>query len=829
MKMMSDLHANHHYAKTNNEGDDQRPGVGDLLYGRYNLERSTLKTKDERCKAHADDVTLLKDQHVSVRCIFRLFHVHEGIYAMVFPTNLYFVIEKAADVGETVTKSYGEAEDVKSLNSSQESKVEKKSKPLAKVLHEFDLPPAIFSLSRLENTLITRACIDTSIIRGSFDDMVDQRLEGNYNRDKMHRMVACAAICLRHAIKRRPRMSQGDNSGSNLGKRKSVTSTTPKGKKVKAEGKEKSEWWQYYEVLYEKDEDGNRRKIAKCKYCETRLVADNGTSTLRKHITQSCKQNPTRLEDKQGTLQFKLDNSVEGGTSSVATWKHDDDRIYKALIKLFVIGELPFAFVKNEAFVEYTQALNASIDKEKRRRLYCFLDLELPSQYYKDLLFHMHVENVELRNRRMIDDMVLTNSIVSKTKEELTLLNSKLKLDMGICATLTHKDPRRKQDPIRREVRADEVLHALIPRKDKCPHYTKDCPLKEEGEKPSKKHFEPSESFRTKNEGKSMNSYLSKFMSESAKRHEENSNLIKEIRASTDVAIRNQGASIKTLEIQIRKMSKVLQERGFRSLPSYTENYLRGPCQSISTSVETYYTDTQFAVLEDMDAYRDEGTGDVIFGEPFLREVGINTKRFKGVITIHNGNEEVTYQMCWYFSFGRHLDELHVTWAHLEKKRMRLRTNTKTLEDLCSQSLETASQAIHDAVTTHQEITQNLATRAIGITIELPEGNKVVPLRSDTIRLVQNGCSFHGLRSEDPSQHLKDFPKLVDSLDLDGENRERMRLRYFYVPYSDSASNWLLNALYQQDPSPHSRILLPDCLLNSFPPRRDVNSYSTIS
>ncbi|GJZ07011.1 hypothetical protein Tco_0540804 [Tanacetum coccineum] len=29
-----------------------------------------------------------------------------------------------------------------------------------------------------------------------------------------------------------------------------------------------------------------------------------------------------------------------------------------------------------------------------------------------------------------------------------------------------------------------------------------------------------------------------------------------------------------------------------------------------------------------------------------------------------------------YFSFGRHLEELHVTWAHLEKKRTRLRTYT---------------------------------------------------------------------------------------------------------------------------------------------------------
>ncbi|GJZ00929.1 retrovirus-related pol polyprotein from transposon TNT 1-94 [Tanacetum coccineum] len=44
---------------------------------------------------------------------------------------------------------------------------------------------------------------------------------------------------------------------------------------------------------------------------------------------------------------------------------------------------------------------------------------------------------------------------------------------------------------------------------------------------------------------------LTKFMAESPKRHEENSNIIKESQASTDATIRNQGASIKTLEIQI--------------------------------------------------------------------------------------------------------------------------------------------------------------------------------------------------------------------------------------------------------------------------------------
>ncbi|GKB94588.1 hypothetical protein Tco_0980725 [Tanacetum coccineum] len=55
----------------------------------------------------------------------------------------------------------------------------------------------------------------------------------------------------------------------------------------------------------------------------------------------------------------------------------------------------------------------------------------------------------------------------------------------------------------------------------------------------------------------------------------------------------------------------------------------------------------------------------------------------------------------WYLAFERHLEEIHVTSAHLEKKRTRLRTDTKTLEDLCSQRLETASPTPHDAVTTY--------------------------------------------------------------------------------------------------------------------------------
>ncbi|GJR96813.1 hypothetical protein Tco_0268987 [Tanacetum coccineum] len=84
----------------------------------------------------------------------------------------------------------------------------------------------------------------------------------------------------------------------------------------------------------------------------------------------------------------------------------------------------------------------------------------------------------------------------------------------------------------------------------------------------------------------SMEDTLRKFMSESEKRHEENSNLIKEIRALTDAAIRNQGASIKTLEIQIGQMSKVLQKRGFGSLSSLTGTNPRDHVKLISTIVK---------------------------------------------------------------------------------------------------------------------------------------------------------------------------------------------------------------------------------------------------
>ncbi|GJV31707.1 hypothetical protein Tco_1392107 [Tanacetum coccineum] len=116
-----------------------------------------------------------------------------------------------------------------------------------------------------------------------------------------------------------------------------------------------------------------------------------------------------------------------------------------------------------------------------------------------------------------------------------------------------------------REIRkVNEKVYAAQVRCEICkgPHYTKDCPQKEEGKTLKEAYYtqfgapyQPGEQYRAagpgfyqRNNGNSLypdrrpslEESLTKFMAESAKRHKENSNIIKEIRASTDAVIRNQ-------------------------------------------------------------------------------------------------------------------------------------------------------------------------------------------------------------------------------------------------------------------------------------------------
>nr|GEW92101.1 hypothetical protein [Tanacetum cinerariifolium] len=101
-------------------------------------------------------------------------------------------------------------------------------------------------------------------------------------------------------------------------------------------------------------------------------------------------------------------------------------------------------------------------------------------------------------------------------------------------------------------------------------------------------------------------------------------------------------------------MSKKFHNSIIKDKMVYKGNNVIRALMNVQIFVGTFSVVMDFAVLENMDAYHDEGMGDVIFGEPFLRDVGIKTRRFERMITIYNGNDEVTYQMVRSRSMFKH-------------------------------------------------------------------------------------------------------------------------------------------------------------------------------
>ncbi|XP_010936290.2 proline-rich receptor-like protein kinase PERK15 isoform X2 [Elaeis guineensis] len=62
----------------------------------------------------------------------------------------------------------------------------------------------------MEDSLVdwARPLLSRALSDENYEELVDPRLENNYNATEMQRMIACAAACVRHSAKKRPKMSQ---------------------------------------------------------------------------------------------------------------------------------------------------------------------------------------------------------------------------------------------------------------------------------------------------------------------------------------------------------------------------------------------------------------------------------------------------------------------------------------------------------------------------------------------------------------------------------------------------------------------------------------------
>ncbi|KAD3068074.1 hypothetical protein E3N88_35954 [Mikania micrantha] len=152
-------------------------------------------------------------------------------------------------------------------------------------------------------------------------------------------------------------------------KRKHTTNNEGTQNKAQKVGRHRPKCWGYCEVVYIEEDDGVKRKYGRCKYCKTNIKADphrNGTTGLTKH-SSTCQLNPEVIaKKKQHNLVFKKESNGEG---SVSVWKHDEARIKKALLDLFVVTELPFKLVENPAFIEYTNSLNGKFVLPARHKI----------------------------------------------------------------------------------------------------------------------------------------------------------------------------------------------------------------------------------------------------------------------------------------------------------------------------------------------------------------------------------------------------------------------------------------------------------------------------
>ncbi|GKA09356.1 homeodomain-like protein [Tanacetum coccineum] len=116
-----------------------------------------------------------------------------------------------------------------------------------------------------------------------------------------------------------------------------------------------------------------------------------------------------------------------------------------------------------------------------------------------------------------------------------------------------------------------------------------------------------------------MEESLSKFMNESAKRHKENSNLIKEIQASIDDSIRNQGASIKELVIV---------------------KHLKGIAENVLVGISKFVFLVDFIILD----MPEDINVPLILERPFLSTAHAKVDVFKRKINLRVGDEKIIFK-----------------------------------------------------------------------------------------------------------------------------------------------------------------------------------------
>ncbi|GJR19561.1 hypothetical protein Tco_0968088 [Tanacetum coccineum] len=316
--------------------------------------------------------------------------------------------------------------------------------------------------------------------------------------------------------------------------------------------------------------------VVKARCLELEAELSNLRDNIHKDNYNELLNRFSNLEVNHLNLQLKYQNLKDSFQNKPSSSVNDTPDFNS----VFVIGQMKASLQGKDNVIQKLK-MQISQLKETRSELDRTLDFRARDFQISQLtekvnglqeqneLFRAENAKIKQHYKELYDSIKITRA---KHTEQITALkneNESLKVQLQntvSCVTTNQTSDgmaviQPQLNNIGREIKkVNEKVYAAQVGYEQCkgPHYTKDCPQKEEAPVYYQRN-KANPSYQERRQ--SMEDALSKFLSESAKTHEENSNLIKEIRATTDVAIRNQGASIKTLEIHIGQMSKLIRTR----------------------------------------------------------------------------------------------------------------------------------------------------------------------------------------------------------------------------------------------------------------------------
>ncbi|GJT94784.1 ribonuclease H-like domain-containing protein [Tanacetum coccineum] len=232
---------------------------------------------------------------------------------------------------------------------------------------------------------------------------------------------------------------------------------------------------------------------------------------------------------------------------------------------------------------------------------------------------------------------------------------------------------------------------------------------------------------------------------------------------------------------------------------------------------------TDFAVIENIDAYHDEEMGDVMVGKTFCREICIKARRFDGMITIYYGNDIVTYQMSRSHLRFKHLTnaqcnkmrpllkcmtrsstkELFMPFKELEREFRSSRKLFKTLSldesrspefnlffDLEEYSKEEVARTM--AETMEQYMSKTRADYGLGIARPKIDDKDSFELKGQFLKELRDN-TFSGWVHEDMNEHIEKVLEIVDLFHIPNITQDHVMLRDFHISLTGAVIRWLRN------------------------------------